>query len=100
LVRDYSIENGRRDRMKYRIGIWASVGLLVAGFWILFGLAIRPTGITSITPLFALVRLTCPIAFFSSHPLGLSWVLLANAATYALVGLTVETLRQQLRPAH
>jgi hypothetical protein len=86
--------------MKYRIGIWASVGLLIAGFWILLDLAIRPTGIASITPLFVLVGLTCPITFFGSHPIGLTWVLLANAATYALVGLIVETLRHQPRRAH
>jgi hypothetical protein len=29
----------------------------------------------------------------------LEWVLLANATTYALVGLAVESLRQRLHPA-
>jgi hypothetical protein len=43
-----------------------------------------------------IVRLTCPIALLNSYPLRLSWVLLANAATYALLGLIVETLRRQL----
>src|SRR5208337_2577689 len=42
---------------------------------------------------------TCPIALLSSYPIRLYWVLLANTATYALVGLVVETLRQRLRHA-
>jgi hypothetical protein len=44
-----------------------------------------------------LVHLTCPIAFFSSYPLALTSVLLANAAMYTLVGLIVETVRRQRR---
>jgi hypothetical protein len=46
-----------------------------------------------------LARLTCPVVFASFYfhfPLGVYWTLLANAATYALVGLIMETLRQQL----
>jgi hypothetical protein len=42
-----------------------------------------------------LVRLTCPIALLSRYPISLSWVLLANAATYALVGLIVEMSRRR-----
>jgi hypothetical protein len=80
--------------MKYRIGIWATVGFLVAGCWAVFALATTPPGISSGDAMMTLVRLTCPIALFSSHQLSLYWVLLANAATYALVGLIVETIRQ------
>jgi len=43
-----------------------------------------------------LVRLTCPIALFGFYPIRLYWVLLANASTYALVGLVVDTLRKRL----
>jgi hypothetical protein len=44
-----------------------------------------------------LVRLTCPIAIVGSHyPVGLYSSLAANVATYALVGLVVETLRRQV----
>jgi hypothetical protein len=44
-----------------------------------------------------LARVTCPIGILGSYfAIGLYWVLLANLATYALVGLTVETLRRKL----
>ena len=82
--------------MTRRVGMWASAGFLIAGSWALYGLAKAPPAITSADRIVTLVRLTCPITFLSSYPLGLYWVLLANAATYALVGLIVETLRQRL----
>jgi hypothetical protein len=85
--------------MKYRIGMWAIVGFLVAGGWALFALASKPPVLTSADPILTFVRLTCPIAFFSSHAMSVYLVLLANAATYALVGLAVETFRQGLHPA-
>jgi hypothetical protein len=44
-----------------------------------------------------MVRLTCPIAIVGSHyPVSLYLALAANVATYAVVGLVVETLRRQL----
>ena len=82
--------------MKYRIGMWASAGFLVAGCWALYALATTPPALTS---MMTLIRLTCPIALFSSYPIRLYWVLLANSATYALLGLVVETLRQRLNQA-
>jgi hypothetical protein len=85
--------------MKYRILMWAVAGLLIAGFWALYALVGTPPALTSADPMMTLVRLTCPIALFSSYPIHLYWVLLANAATYALVGLVVETLRRQLKHA-
>lgn len=81
--------------MKHRIGMWASAGFLVAGCWALYALA-RPTLIGSTKPIAILVRLTCPIALLSFYPLRLYWILLANAAAYALVGLLLETLWQKL----
>jgi hypothetical protein len=42
----------------------------------------------------ALVCLTCPIALASHHALSIYLVLIANAATYALVGVVVETARR------
>ena len=77
-------------------------GMLVAGLWNLYALATFPNQITSEPVVWSLVRLTCPIAFASFHfhfPVSIYSVLLANAATYALVGLIVETLRQQLHHA-
>jgi hypothetical protein len=85
--------------MKHRIGMWASAGFLVAVFWALYALAAAPPAFTSVDPMVSLVRLTCPIALLSSYPIRLYWVLLANAATYALVGLIVEALRQRLNHA-
>ena len=85
--------------MKRRIAIWASVGFLVAGCWALYAFATTPPPITSASPIMILVRLTCPITLLSSYPLSLYLVLLANAATYALAGLIVETLRLQFRRA-
>jgi hypothetical protein len=85
--------------MRFRIGMWAIAGFLVAGGWALYAFATSPPPLTFADPIMTLIRLTCPIVLISSYPLRLSWVLLANAATYALFGLIVETLRQRLRPA-
>ncbi len=85
--------------MKYRVVMWASAGFLVACFWAFYFLLHTHILITSAEPMWTVVRLTCPIAFLSFYPIKLYWVLLANAATYALVGLTVETLRRQLKHA-
>jgi len=82
--------------MKCRIGMWAGAGFLVAGCWALYFLATTPPALTSADPIMALVRFTCPIALLSFYPIRLYWVLLANAATYALAGLIVVTLRQRL----
>ena len=80
--------------MKYRVAIWEAAGFLVASGWAVYFLVasknapIEPTVST-------LVLLTCPIAIVGSHyPVTLYLALVANVATYALVGLVVETLRQ------
>jgi hypothetical protein len=85
--------------MKYRIGMWAGAGFLVAGFWALYALATVPPAMSSADPIMTLVRLTCPIALLSFYPLSVYLVLLANAATYALIGLMVESLRRRLNHA-
>jgi hypothetical protein len=89
-------EKSRSGGMKYRVVMWAAAGFLVACFWAVFFLHTR-IQMTSTEPMWNVVRVTCPIAFLSFYPIKLYWALLANAATYALVGLTVETLRRQLR---
>jgi hypothetical protein len=89
-------ERSRRRSMKYRIGMGAIAGFLVAGCWALYALSTTPPALTSADPLMTLARLTCPIALLSFYPLSVYLVLLANAATYAIVGLTVEALRQRL----
>jgi hypothetical protein len=85
--------------MKYRIGTWVSGGFLVAGCWALCALATTPPAMTSADPILPLVLLTCPIALLRFYPLRLYGVLLANAATYAFVGLIVEALRQRRNQA-
>ena len=85
--------------MKYRIAAWSSVGLLVAGCWEIYAIVSMPPALTSADPILPLVRLTCPITLVSSYPLSLNWVLVANAATYALLGLILETLRRRMRRA-
>jgi hypothetical protein len=62
--------------MKCRIAIWATLGALVVVGWSLYIYAISP------------------IALARRYPLSFYFVLLANAATYALVGVLVETIRR------
>jgi hypothetical protein len=87
--------------MKYRIAIWASAGYLVSGGWgLYFANADKANPIEPIV--YTLARLTQPVvaitvAYFN-FPLGLRWTMVANAVTYALVGLIVETIRQHYRP--
>jgi hypothetical protein len=85
--------------MKYRMAVWAGAGLLVAGCWALYAVLSSPPALTTADPILPLVRLTCPITLIGFYPLKLYWVLVANAATYALLGFIVETLRHRLRRA-
>ncbi len=88
--------------MKYRIGMWAAVGFLVAGGWALYAFATTPPAMTSADPIMTLVELTCPVVLASMRlhfGVSLYWSLVANAATYALIGLMVETLRRRLTHA-
>ena len=82
--------------IKYRIAIWATAGFLVATCWAVYFLVRSKDHL--IEPIVStLIRLTCPIAIVGSHyPISLYATLLANVATYALVGLVVEILRRQL----
>jgi hypothetical protein len=88
--------------MKRRIVIWAVAGFMVADLWAVYAAATFPSPLTSYSVVWPLVNLTCPVAFASFHfhfGIKLYWVLLANALTYALVGLAVENLRQRLSPS-
>jgi hypothetical protein len=85
--------------MKYRIAIWASIGLLVAGFWAVFAFATFPST-DRMRHVWPLVAFTCPIALLGTHrAVSLYQALAANALTYAVVGLVVEALRRQLHHA-
>jgi hypothetical protein len=88
--------------MRLRIAIWAGMGFLVAAGWALYAFLSFPSRpITPAEPfVWNLALVTQPIAFASVHynfPLSMYWVAVANAATYALVGLIVESLRRQLK---
>jgi hypothetical protein len=89
--------------MKYRIVMWAAGGFLIAAFWAFYFFPIAPNSAASAEAMWTLARITCPVAFASLHfhfPIAFYWAILANAATYALVGLIVESLRQQFKHAH
>ena len=89
--------------MKYRIAVWASVGFLVVCGWNLYFLVTTPPALTPAEPFtWMLVQVTCPIAFASFHfhfEVSVYWVLLANAAAYALAGVIFEMLRRRLNLA-
>jgi hypothetical protein len=86
--------------MKSKIAMWAGAGFFVAGCWAVYALASTPPVLSSGDPLLPLVRLTCPIAILGRfYAISLARVLLANAATYAIVGLLIEALRLRLQPA-
>jgi len=86
--------------MKYRIALWGSAGFLVAGFWALFAYATFPSTNDRLRDLWVLVSLTCPVAIAGKHyPISLYAALAANAITYSLIGLIVETLWHQLHHA-
>jgi hypothetical protein len=80
--------------MKLRIATWTGVGAVVVVLWTfcISATSSKPPGIV-----WTLVYLTCPIALARHSALGFSFVLLANAATYALVGAVVETMRRHYK---
>jgi hypothetical protein len=81
--------------MKYRIAIWAAAGFLVASGWAVYFFA-RSKGLPIEPIMSVFIRLSCPIAIVGSHhPVSLYSALAANVATYAVIGLVVETLRRQ-----
>jgi hypothetical protein len=85
--------------MRYRIALWAIVGFLLAGFWALFARVTFPSS-ERMRDVWTFVCVTCPIAIAGMrHPIGLYETLVANAVTYALVGLIVETFRKRLHHA-
>jgi hypothetical protein len=80
--------------MKLRIAIWSGLGALVVVLWRLYISVTlsNPLGTDGVGR--ALIYLTCPIAIASQHPQKFYFVLVVNAATYALVGVVVETTRR------
>lgn len=81
--------------MKLRIAIWSGVGALVVVFWTLYISATSPTPLGIVR---TLAYLTCPISLAGHYTLSFYFVLFMNAATYALVGMVVETMRRRHKP--
>lgn len=89
-----------RPLMKYRITMWAIAGFLVAGFWALFAFATFPSTSERMRDVSTFFCTTCPIAIAGMHyPISPYETLAANAVTYALIGLIVETLWKRLHHA-
>ena len=85
-----------RENSKRRVAAWAGTGLLIAVAWWIYVLAWAPTPITMTAPVvWTLVRFTCPIVMVGTYlhfGVSLFWVLVANTATYAAMGLLIESL--------
>jgi hypothetical protein len=81
--------------VKFRVAMWGTAGFLVASGWaVYFIVASKDRPIEPIVS--TLARVTCPIAIIGSHyPVSLYAAVAANVATYALLGLVVESLRRQ-----
>jgi hypothetical protein len=82
--------------MKLRIAIWAGVGALVVVFWTLYVSATSPTPLGIVQ---SLAYLTCPIVLAHHYALNFYFVLLMNAATYALAGTLVEAMLRHYKHA-
>jgi hypothetical protein len=88
--------------MKLRIAIWASVGAFVVVLWTLYISATSSNPLNPLepsTPLGIFIYLTCPVALVHHYALSFYFVLLMNAATYALIGTIVETTRRHFKQA-
>jgi hypothetical protein len=83
-----------------RIAIWASVGFLISAGWgFYFATANKAIPIGPIV--YFLARLTEPVAAVVSYfnfPVGLSAIAVANAATYALMGILLTAIRRHYWP--
>jgi hypothetical protein len=80
--------------MKSRIAIWAAAGALVVVFWRLYISTTHSNPLAAGGAVWAFLCVTCPIGLASHHPMTFYQVLITNAATYALVGVLVETTRR------
>jgi hypothetical protein len=89
--------------MKCRVAIWASVGFLIAGCWVVYTFVTPPEslGLNLRQPVVqAALNLTCPISYFMLHyPISWRMFLLINAATYAVLGLIFEVFRLKSKPS-
>ena len=84
--------------MKNRILGWSIAGVAVALGWALYAFAAGPeTNIAANPVLWTLAQWTCPIVLAGTYfhfGVRLEWVVLANAAIYALLGATFTIVRR------
>jgi hypothetical protein len=76
-----------------RIGLWALVGFVVAGVWVILSFAIP---ISRQPVLWGLARLTCPIlpiSFAFHFGVKWYWFVASSVAAYALIGIIFESLQ-------
>jgi hypothetical protein len=91
-----------RNDTIFRIALWASAGFLVSVGWAFYFASTDKAN--PIQPIvYALVWLSQPGAgavtvLYPDLPVGLWPLVVANIATYALLGLIIETIRQHSRP--
>jgi len=86
----------RRNRPTTTVGAfsWATAAALLILRSTLYISAISPTQLTAKAAIWTLACLTCPIALAHRYPSVSMSSFSPNAATYALVGVLVETIRQ------
>jgi hypothetical protein len=88
--------------MKERISAWSGAGFFVAAFWSIYFFPTASDVIANQPAMWALARITCPIVFASSYfhfAVPIFWALLANTATYTLIGVSLEFFRTQVHQA-
>jgi len=81
-----------------RIAVWASAGALVSVGWGLY-FASGDKRIPTDPIVYSLAKLTQPVAALvwylkPAFPIGLNWVVAANAVTYAVLGLIAMTIKK------
>jgi hypothetical protein len=79
--------------------LWAAAGFLVSASWA-FYFTVADKAKPVIAPVYALAELSQPavgavIALYPDLTIGVSSVVAANVATYALLGLIDETIRRR-----
>jgi hypothetical protein len=83
--------------MKWRIGLWALIGLAVAFFWFVYATITAPNPALARS---AVVAITAPASLLGrTMPLAYYWFILLNAVLYALFGLAIELFRLRI-PHH
>lgn len=87
-----------------RVAMWAIAGLVISAGWgIFFASADRTLRVDRVVSVLAAwTQPSVALALYvkPSLSLGLASVTLANAATYALLGLIAETIRRSYRSLH